>query len=379
MANFDDLLNEVDKGRKGQSIWLPLGFSKMGQHIGIAKRINTIVGGAAGTGKTGFVDLAYVLKPYDWFIKNKDKTNIEIRWIYRSMERSSLYKQAKWVCYKLWTDYKILIDVPDLLRWGDRKNYVSDELFEAVKSCKNYFEQMFDYVEMVDGTVNPTGIYKHVQKYAETHGKIIEEPYTTKDGIQRKRKKYIEKNPNLITVIVEDHLGKLLGEMIHDRYAAPNSKEILDKMSDYNSSEFRDFYGFSPVAVIQLNRGLEGAARSATLVKHDVELGPMPSDFKGSSVPYDDADVALALYNPFKVKDFTHMNYDIPKFVNRNGYNRFRSLTILKNSYGVDDVCFGLNFLGECGAMRELPKAEEIKDYSPYTEINNNNHLYKIS
>ena len=245
-------------------------------------------------------------------------------------------------------------------------------------NCEAYFEQMFDYVELIDGPVNPTGIYKHVVEYAKVHGKMIEEPYTTKDGILRTRKKYVPNNPNLITLIIEDHLGKLRGEMIGDKFASPNSKEVLDKMSDYNSSEFRDVYGFSPVAVIQLNRGLEGSARSAQLVKHDVELGPLPSDFKGSSVPYDDADVALALYNPFKVKDFNHMNYDIPKFVNSGGYNRFRSLTILKNSYGIDDACFGLNFLGECGAMRELPRADEIKSYAPYADINNNNQSYKI-
>lgn len=378
MSNFSDLRNEIDRGREGKNIWCPLGFPKMGQHIGITKRMYTAIGGASGTGKTGFADAAYVLKPYEWFLANKDETDIEIRWIYRSMERSSVYKKAKWLCHKLWYDYQILLDVPVILSWGNNKHKVSQELYDIILGLEAYFDQMLEYVEIIDGPVNPTGIYKHVQQYANVHGKVVDEPYITKDNITRIRKKYVPNNPNLITIIIEDHLGKLKGELIGERFAAANSKEILDKMSDYNSSEFRDFYGFSPVAIMQFNRGLEGSARGAQMVKHDVELGPLPSDFKGSSNIYEDCDVALALYNPFKVKDFNHMNYDIPKFVNDGGYNRFRSLTILKNSYGIDDACFGLNFLGECGALRELPRADEIKNYSQFANIETNNKSYNM-
>ena len=92
MGKFTDLKEEIDRGRTGQNVWCPIGFPKMGQHIGISKRMYTIVGGASGTGKTGFVDLAYVLKPFDWLMKNRESTDLEIRWIYRSMERSSIYK-----------------------------------------------------------------------------------------------------------------------------------------------------------------------------------------------------------------------------------------------------------------------------------------------
>lgn len=363
------LISEIKRGRDGRTIWIPFGLPKMSQHLGIGQRLYTLIGGLSGTGKTAFADLLYVLKPFEWYMQNKDNTDIKIRWIYRSMERSSVYKKAKWACYKLWSDNKILFDVPSLLGWGSKRKNVTDEIFQKVKESRDYFEEMFQYVELIEAPINPTGIWKHVKQYAETHGKVIEEGYVTKDGIQRKKKKYIPNDDNLVTIIIEDHLGKLKGERIDGEYFPSNSKKIIDKMSDYNSSEFRDFYGFSPVAVMQFNRGLEGTARGASLVRHNVDLGPLPSDFKGSSNAYEDADFVFGLYNPFKVKDFNHMGYNINAFVDENGYNRFRSVTCLKNSYGIDDIAFGLNFLGECGALRELPKAKEIDNYSKYTKF----------
>ena len=132
-------------------------------------------------------------------------------------------------------------------------------------------------------------------------------------------------------------------------------------MSEYNSSEFRDFYGFSPVAVSQFNRGLE-----ETLRRYKSELSPLPSDFKGSGNMYEDSDLALALYNPYKLGEESNLGYPINKFVSSTGYNRYRSCYILKNSYGVDDTAIGYHFIGEVGLMNELPKPNEITDYSIY-------------
>ena len=54
------------------------------------------------------------------------------------------------------------------------------------------------------------------------------------------------------------------------------------------------------------------------------------------------------------------MDYNIEEFVNNKGYNRFRSITLLKNSYGVDDARVGMGFIGEVGMYKELPPAERM-------------------
>lgn len=73
------------------------------------------------------------------------------------------------------------------------------------------------------------------------------------------------------------------------------------------------------------------------------------------------ADLVLALFNPFRYKSYDDLGmykgYNIrDRMVNPNGYNRYRLLSILKNSYGIDDVDFGLKFLGEVNDFTTLPR-----------------------
>ena len=50
---------------------------------------------------------------------------------------------------------------------------------------------------------------------------------------------------------------------------------------------------------------------------------------------------------------------------------------VLKNSFGVDDVELGLNFIGECGYFKELKKASEMNasDYIQATYISDKDRL----
>lgn len=350
-----DVIHAIDEGREGNAAWIPLHYPRMGKQVGIGKKIYSLVGGQGGTGKTAFTDLSYVLAPYAWWKKNQDKTDIKPRWIYRSMERSKTHKLVKWAAMRMYIKYKIIIDVPTILRWGPQKARLTNEVYNKLIESLDYFNEMLDYVEIIDGPENPTGIYKHVAKYAEHYGKWEESTYVNKDGVEGKAKKYKLNDENTIVNVVLDHVGKCKGEKHEGVYHSQESKGLLDLMSYYCSSEFRDKLGFNVIAVSQFNRGLEDTTR-----RTKTEMAPLPSDFKGTGNSYNDADVVLALYNPYKLKDDNNLGYAIPTFVNANGYNRFRSCYILKNSYGIDDIGYGFLFLGEMGYMLELPKPYQI-------------------
>jgi replicative DNA helicase len=225
---------------------------------------------------------------------------------------------------------------------------------------------MLDYVEIIEGSINPTGIWKNAYNYAETVGKFEKVPYLTLEGEEKYHTIYKTNDENLVTIVLLDHIGKLKGELNDGVFLQPQSKALMDKMSDYCGSELRDRLGFSPVVVSQFNRGLEDTQRRVK-----TEMSPLPSDFKNTGNLYEDADVALALYNPYKLGDNENLGYNIPAFVNSKGYNRFRSCYVLKNSYGVDDIAFGYNFIGEVGIMHELKKADQLtpEDYLRFTEI----------
>jgi hypothetical protein len=77
------------------------------------------------SGKTSIVDSTFVIEPYIWWKNNRDKTDMNPFWIYRSMERKVSHKIAKWTAYLMFVEHKILIDVPTLLSWPNKKYTLS--------------------------------------------------------------------------------------------------------------------------------------------------------------------------------------------------------------------------------------------------------------
>lgn len=347
------LLEDIERGIKGENIGIPTGFPLIDSNTnGLQKSMYHLIGGNSGTGKTSYVDIAYVLNPYDWWLKNRDKTNIKIEWEYHSMERNTKYKLAKWTCYKLFKDYNLIMDVPTMLGWSGKKYDIDDEIKKMILKAGEYFDEMFDskVIRIHDGGTNPTGIYHRLTKVALDNGEVIQKDEFTK--------RYIPKDPNLHIICVNDHIGKLSSEL--NGGIRLLGKSLLDKHSEYMGL-VRDRYGFIIVDISQFNRSIGSIDRFKNKA-----VSPEPDDFKESGDMYENADLVLALFNPFKIKVNDFLGYDIPKFIAKNGENRFRSISILKNSYGADDIIIGLNFLGENGAFRELPSPEDFKKHPEY-------------
>lgn len=347
--SFELLKNEVEKGLNDQNGGIPMGFERLNNYIGIRKGIYTLVGGLTGSGKTSFVDDAYVLNPFDWTLTPEGKkSGIKIKFWYRSMERNRTYKYAKWVSRKVFLDQGIIIPVPKLLGWTGKLTKDEHDLFLLYE---NYIKEMEDSVIMYDGPENPVGIAKDLKKYAESRGKI--------EQLDEYNKIYVPNDPNEITIVVIDHIG-----LLKTTKDLPTKKQAIDKLS--NELRFaRDFYGYSPVAVSQFNRDISNPIR---IKNGDVE--PQLDDFKDSSSPGEDCDVALALFDPMRYKVPDPSGYDLDKLKDEYGSKYFRSLRLIKNSYGADDVRIGLGFFGQIGMFKELNRKKDMTDADYESVVN---------
>ena len=342
MSSFDDLHDEVNKGMEGRNTGIPMGFDRLNRYIGIRKSIYTLVGGLTGSGKTSFIDDCYVLNPLDWYIsKEGQASGIKLKIIYRSMERSRTYKLAKWIGRRIFLDTGVIISVPKLLGWNREK--MTAEEYEIFKSYEGYIQKMEEVITIIDGPENPIGIAKELKAHALKRGTI--------EKIDDYNQKYVPNDPNEITIVVIDHIGLLKTTTLH-----PTKKQAIDKMSD-ELRYARDFFGYSPVVVSQFNRDISNPMR---IKAGDVE--PQLEDFKDSSQTQDDADVVLALFDPMRYKVEDPSGYDLDKLVDDYGAKYFRSLRLIKNSYGEDDIRIGLGFLGQIGMFKELPRKKEITD-----------------
>ena len=350
--SFEILKNEVQAGLNGRNNGIPMGFNRLNRYIGIRKSMYTLVGGLTGSGKTSFIDDAYVLNPFDWYISKQNKTNIKLKIIYRSMERSGTYKLAKWISRKIFLEQGIIISVNKLLGWTEKMTKDEHDLFLMYE---DYAEKMKDVITIISGPENPVGIAKELKTHALANGKI--------EQLDQYNKIYIPNNEDELTLVVLDHVG-----LLKTTTAQPTKKQAIDKMSD-ELRYARDFYGYSPVVVSQFNRDISSPMR---LKNGDVE--PQLEDFADSSSTQNDADVVLALFDPMRYKVADPSGYDLNKLRDDYGAKYFRSVRLIKNSYGEDDVRIGLGFLGQIGMFKELPRQRDITD-SDYDAILNKSYF----
>lgn len=337
--SFESLSKEVADGIAGRNTGIPMGFQRLNRYIGIRKRIMFLVGGLTGSGKTSLIDDAFVLNPYDWYIAQKDP-KIKLKIIYRSMERSRTYKLAKWVCRRIFIDHGYIIPVSKLMGWTDKMTHDEHDLF---LSYHDYMENMKDVITIIDGPENNVGIAKHLKTHALERGRI--------EQLDEYNKVYVPDNDNEITLVIVDHIGllKLTKEQ-------SSKKQAIDSLSG-DLRYVRDFYGYTPVMISQFNRDISNPMR---IKAGDVE--PATDDFKDSSNPSEDSDVILALFDPMRYKVADPSGYNLDKLIDEYGNKYFRSLRILKNSYGADDVRIGLGFLGEIGMFKEMNKRKDMND-----------------
>ena len=349
--SFEQLKQELQLGLDGRNGGIPMGFDRLNRYVGIRKSMYFLVGGLTGSGKTSFIDDAFVLNPFDWYI-GQSNPGIKLRIIYRSMERTRVYKLAKWVSRKIFLDQGIIIPVPKLLGWTDKMSHDEHDLFLMYE---DYMGQMDDVITIIDGPENPVGIAKELKAHALENGRI--------EQVDEYNKRYFPNNEREITMVIIDHIGLL--KTTKDQ---TTKKQAIDKMSD-ELRYARDFYGYTPVVVSQFNRDISNPIR---IKNGDVE--PQLEDFAESSQTQNDADVVLALFDPMRYKVDDPSGYSLDKLKDSYGAKYFRSLRLIKNSYGEDDVRIGLGFMGQIGMFKELKKRSDMTD-SDYESVVNKTYF----
>ena len=300
MKYFDKFLNVVDKGIQGEAIWIPVPYKRLRNTLGLTKKTYTIVGGDPGTGKSSFVDTSYILGSYAWMINNSDSP-VKPHIILRSMERSKEYRIAKWVCKRMFEQYGILLDVNTIFGRHTEDNRITKEIREKIESCREYFDKMNEYVTIIDGSSNPTGVFKDFLDYALKNGTLyINDPdkglkvavYHPKDKKttwktipdsrfpedevfpERYEKVYIPDDKEELVIPIVDHIGEYSNEK------GNSDKQNLDVAGSY-TLRLRDVYGWSPIDVVQFNRNLSDQRR-----RQGSSLRPEEQDFMGSSTMY---------------------------------------------------------------------------------------------
>jgi replicative DNA helicase len=342
---YDAVMEEIEKGRLGLHTGLDLGFPRLTDVLpNLQSHTYYLIGGETGSGKSSYATNTFVYNPIEDIIKHPEKGKLKV-FIY-SFEIRMISLIVKAICRKLYLQYGIITDVKYVLSKG--KNRISGDIYDRVKALRDYFDILYDYVEVYDLPENPTGMNKYLRDYALTNlGKGIYEPFTDDaTGQEQQRLVGFEPHqPNQYSVVLIDHISLVKKEKGY------MTKANIDKLSEYMIG-LRNTFGYSPVILQQLNRDLSSVGRA--------KLGrvePQLSDFKDTGNTQQDSDYTMALFNPNRYELSEWRDYNTARMA-----ERFRAFIMLKNREGMENFSIGMMFIGENGYFHELPTSKKIKE-----------------
>ena len=335
---IDSTFNLIASGRLGKNIGLPSGLEKLdGVTGGNQKGVYTLIFGGTGAGKSSFYIYANLYKPMMAMFGNP-----QFKAVLYSLEMSAEVVLTKLLGLYIFDTFGEELSYKQIL---SKQNILSDEHNEIVQKCRGWLDVVLStHLIIHDKGLNADILYASLSTILETLGKTTETEH---------QKLYQFNDPDQQVYIYIDHISLMR------KSSGRSKKEEIDLASNYLVT-FRNRCKVSPIVIMQSNRtGMSMDRRNANMIEPQLE------DIKDSGGPSEDAEIVLAVFYPHREKMATYRGYKIAKCLEA----KFRSIVCLKNRFGDCDVAVGCSFFGSIGLFRELPKSDEIGDYSKFLEL----------
>ena len=345
MNNVEQLFKNINAGREGKNIGISTGIPKLDSYIGgLQKKTYYLVFSDSGGGKTALS--LYIL--YRCLI---DNPNRKILIQYFSLEMSANKLLGKLLGLYIYEHFGVVLSYKKLMSWEEK---LSDEYYEYVLKAKSWLESISKKFIIYDKSLNRDSFYHEMMDLLEDYGEFVE----IDSG---RRKIYVQNDPDLLILGIVDHLA------LCSPKPGETKKSEMDAISAY-AVNLRERCDMSWFILQQANRG------TTDMDRRKAELyEPSRQDLKDTECTYNDADVCIGIFNPVKLKLKTTRHYQIINDPPVDGFgglrDRFRGLCLIKNREGDPDKYIPMNFFGEIGYWKQLPKGEEITDYTPYLSL----------
>ena len=334
----ESLLAKIDRGREGKNQGLSIGLEKLEEVIdGVTQGTYTLIYGGTGSGKTTFTLFSHIYMPLKFHL---DDGKFRASIFSLEMDADILY--AKLMLLYLYDTYGLDLSIKEIL--SRKKNYIlTEDVYEKIQEGIKWLEKVEKLVTIYDGNCNANYVYKCIMEELNERGTFKE---------VGKRKIYEPNDPELIHIVMIDHMSLLRPS------EGRKQKEEIDLTSSY-LVRLRNVCKISPLVVMQINRD------SSSMDRRKANLNNLTlNDIKDSGNPAQDCEVALSLFSPLREELATYHGYNIKEL-----RDRFRSVTVRKSRYGESEIEIGCFFWGHNGYFKELPKSDEIFDYTRYKRL----------
>jgi hypothetical protein len=335
LSIFDRVLEQIDTNRIKKDNCIPFKkqLPRLSEYMpGIEKKKYYLISGASGTGKSQFVDEFFVFNPLEYVLENDTDITVKIK--YYSFELDADTKMKQWLRRKLYNCFNLRVD--DKVINSVKPYQVSDSIMMALKETRSFFKHLEPMLEVIDTPKTAQEIISEIHQYAKDNGTIIR----NSDGSFNH---YEANNKEEYVIIVVDHYSLLKVD------GGSNIKAEIEKLSK-GFVDIRNKYGYIPVPLQQTSAESENVEHFKLS-----KLEPSKNSLAESKLTYNDCDVALGIFNPYRHELSTYRKYNILELG-----DSFRNISIFKNRFGVPHVYTGVYFDGCVGMFKELPPAKEL-------------------
>lgn len=309
------------------------------------------VGGRESGGKRSFVDMHFFLGAYmSWYAIPEDRRP-PLKILYFNMDKPIHIKMQKWLCTYMYLAYGEFIDV-NTLNGGRGKLYdIDDEMLRKITEAQGFFDYMIDneILQIFNGPRNPTSIDTTVKGIMNEVGTIH------KEKGERPKFEYDEGYENQITLIIVDNVEKITSETRDGSFMNPYQVQIatMQYLHDLNK-----VYRVSPVIIVPTVK-VTGVS-----LKKD-----MVPDFREFGEYFRNSDVAINCFNPHAYIESSSKwkGYELPTLVtNPDSIGRLRTIHIMRNTMGVDNVTIPYIMHPENGVYQEAPSPTNDLSYRSF-------------
>lgn len=355
---------EENKNNRERGIYnsIPFGLPSLDKHLpGVMKGMQYLITASSGVGKTQLTKFLFVNQPYK-FIKEHPELGLKLKILYFALEESKEEFMLGLISHRLKTVYNISVGVLELRSLGEHT--LSTDVLEKIRSCKEYFRELSQSLEVVDSISNPFGIYKYVRAYSNANGTHIYKEKEVNGEIIKMYSHYEPNDEKEIVVVIVDHYSLLQPE------STPDTNTLHLAMTKFSAEYMRKMitkhFKYCGVGVQQ--QAAEKEKQQYTMSGGSIEskLEPSLDGLGDNKLTQRDALIVLGLFAPERYQIEKHLDYDIT--VLRDNY---RSITILKNRIGTPNLKKGFFFNGQTNTFAELPPANSAEMKTIYERIRN--------
>ncbi|AGO48918.1 DnaB replicative DNA helicase [Cellulophaga phage phi14:2] len=268
-------------------------------------------------------------------------------------------KLTQVICNRLYIDSGTKIRI-DPKRMRSVKEPLDQAVVDKIADLKDYLEEFEKCVTFIDSIKHPTGIYKFMEDYANSHGTTYYKDVTfTKDGkefVHNVFDYYEADDPEEYVIIVVDHASLLTNENDLNQHGS------IAKLSSEYFVKLRNRFKYSPVLIQQ-----QASSQESVENMKANRLKPTLDGLAECKLTQRDADVVLGLFSPFRhrIKQYPESNgYDITFFK-----DNIRFLEVIASREGGGNTVCPLFFDGAVNFFKELPlyddtnAIEEVKKF----------------